>query len=577
VSALTLAQLLAADPAAFDIAARAWEGLADGLDQATEDFIGATRDLGDAWPEGPASAAAHISTADLRAELNAAYNPARRIFEALRHHAGAVTELRDHAQNLISHAERTGYHVDAATGTVTPPAATSAAEADGLARSAQSIADDLGSLLARAGALDDSTTNAINVNLPQPGTGFGRLSLPPVSEQDLLAQRDRPAAAVNAWWQNLTPEQRAEAVRDYPALVGWLDGVPADDRDQANRIRLGGERDDLRQRQQDLQARIDAIRADVGNTRGEQQAAGYEIMRLQGELTTVESNLARLDKVQSSLDKLGPKGYLLGIDAAGDGKAIIAVGNPDTARHTAVWVPGLGTTLDSTRGNVDRVLHLQQAADRLTTGRADDVSTVMWLGYDAPEADTSVVLSDRSKQGAGVLTPFVDGLRATHDGGAYHVTAVGHSYGSTVVGEAALGGGLRVDDIVTAGSPGMHTDHARNLNIAPEHVWAGSASDDPVSNPGGHAHWVQAGANVLFGPLGGQVAGPALVDAEDDGHGPSPHYQDFGANRYVTDTPGHSRYWDENSQSLRNQASVVVGFYGDVALQHGHQPSDLSQ
>jgi hypothetical protein len=577
VSALTLAQLLAANPAVFETAARAWEGLADGLDRATEDFIGATRDLGDAWPEGPASQAAHARTADLRAELNAAYNPARRIFEAVRHHAGAVAELRDHAQSLISNAEHGGYRVDVATGTVTAPVATAAAEADRMVRSARSIADDLGSLLARARALDDSTTNAINANLPQPGSGFGRLSLPPVSKQDLLDQRNRPAAAVNAWWQNLTPEQRALAVRDYPELVGWLDGVPADDRDQANRLRLGHDRDDLRQRRHDLQARVDAIRADVGNTRAEQQAAGYEILRLQGELATVETNLARLDKVQSSLDRLGPRGYLLGIDPAGDGKAIIAVGNPDTARHTAVWVPGLGTTLDSTRGNIDRVLHLQEAADQLTDGRADDVSTVMWLGYDAPEVDASVVLSERSTQGAAALTPFVDGLRSSHDGGAYHVTAVGHSYGSTVVGEAALGGGFHVDDIVTAGSPGMHTDHARNLNIGPEHVWAGSAEDDPVSNPGGHAHWVQTGANVLFGPLGGLVAGPVFVDAEDDGHGPSPHYSDFGANRYVTDTPGHSRYWDENSQSLRNQASVVVGLYGDVALRHGNRPSDLSQ
>jgi hypothetical protein len=42
------------------------------------------------------------------------------------------------------------------------------------------------------------------------------------------------------------------------------------------------------------------------------------------------------------------------------------------------------------------------------------------------------------------------------------------------------------------------------------------------------------------------------------------------------DTEGHSKYWDKNgdhpSDSLKNQALVVVGRYDDVGLVHGDAP-----
>jgi hypothetical protein len=568
VSALTLSQLLATNPEVFTAAAEGWERLADGIDRAAEDFINGTRDLADAWPLGPASQAAHNTTAELRAELNAAYNPARRIFEALRHHAAAAHDLRAQAEDLVEHAERSGYQVDPAAGTVTAKPGM-VGTADSITRFAQSVADGLAAILARARALDDSTANAITVNLPDPQRGFGNVSMSAITQHDLEGQRGQSPADVNRWWQNLTPEQRAQAIRDCPQLVGWLDGVPAEDRNVANRAVLAADMAGVRQRQHDLQARIDQLAAGPHN-----RGTAHVLQGLRAQLADVNEDLGRLDRVQRTLDELGPKGYLLGIDPAGDGKALVSVGNPDLARHTAVWVPGLGTTLDSTRGNVQRVLHLQEAADRLTL-QPNDVSTVMWLGYDAPEVDTSVITSERSRAGAGPLSQFIGGLRATHEGSDYHVTAVGHSYGSTVVGEAALRGGFAVDDIVTAGSPGMHTDRASNLHIDPAHVWAGSAPDDPVSNPGGHAGWVQAGAAVAFGPAG-VVAAPLLPALEDHSHGPSPQYPSFGANWYVTDTSGHSAYWDPGSKSILNQADIVVGQYGLVGLNHGQRPPDIT-
>ena len=65
---------------------------------------------------------------------------------------------------------------------------------------------------------------------------------------------------------------------------------------------------------------------------------------------------------------------------------------------------------------------------------------------------------------------------------------------------------------------------------------------------------------------------PLLSGAVEGNHGQSPHREDFGANRYKVDTEGHSDYWKKDSESLSNQARVIVGKYSDVGLEHGEKP-----
>ncbi len=567
MSGVTLVQLLTADPGDFRRAASEWQGLAEDIDNAAEEFIRGTRDLEDAWPSGPASQAAHTTVAALRTRISNAYNPARRIYQALRHHADAVDDLQERARDLIKAAEAIGLLVDTATVRVSarPAVVEQPGAAERLLPVMQSYADELAGLVARAQGLDDATANTISVNTPAPGPGgFGTVAMPPVTREQVQAQRGRAPADVNAWWSSLTPEQQEQAIAEHPDLVGWLDGVPASDRDTANRatlVRLDG---DLTRREDEIGRRIAELQRTPGGTFADQMRIGVEMDRLRAELAGIDATQGALANTRQALDKLGPQGFLLGIDTAGDGKAVIAVGNPDTARHTAVWVPGLGTTLDGTRGNVDRVLHLQQAAETIT-GVPGSVSTVMWLGYDAPEVDTSVVTSERSRAGAPPLLTFVDGLHATHADTPSHVTAVGHSYGSTVVGEAALSGRLRVDDVVTAGSPGTHADNATQLMPDARHVWAGSAADDPVSETSNVTKW------TTLVPL----AGPWVSYGYDEGHDVSPHRPEFGANRYVVDTSGHSDYWNPGSRSIQNQAAIVVGEYSKAGLEHGQVPPDI--
>src|SRR4029453_10498299 len=112
------------------------------------------------------------------------------------------------------------------------------------------------------------------------------------------------------------------------------------------------------------------------------------------------------------------------------------------ARHTAVFVPGINTDLDDIVGDLHRVDNLQREADRITPVH-HDVAVVYWLGYDTPGV-VGALGNGAARDGAGDFATFVDGLRATNqlDEGPNHVTAIGHSYGSTVVAEAALAGRL---------------------------------------------------------------------------------------------------------------------------------------
>jgi hypothetical protein len=322
------------------------------------------------------------------------------------------------------------------------------------------------------------------------------------------------------WWQGLTDDQKQLYLTAYPERVGGLDGLPATARDQANRLALRAHLGEL-------------TMASAWSEHGERDK-----VRLENLLNKLETAEYGGPPAQQLL--------LLGLDNAGDGKAIVAVGNPDTARHTAVVVPGVGTELDGMRGQIDRARAIQIQANRLTPVEGNDVAVIAWLGYDTPGPDGSAIGYSHAQEAAPRLDQFINGLDIAHVSGPSHLSVLGHSYGSTVVGEAASqGDGLTVGDIITAGSPGMHVNTAAELQIDPRHVWAGAGDEDDIS-----------------GDLGSI---PGIHDNE-------PSDPDFGANQYHVDTHGHSDYWQEGSLSLQNQAAIVVGRYNLVVLDHGSGP-----
>ncbi|MFE6889783.1 alpha/beta hydrolase [Streptomyces sp. NPDC057694] len=339
-----------------------------------------------------------------------------------------------------------------------------------------------------------------------------RLAMKDIGVQDPQIPKDDPKGAA-AWWKALSPEERQEYTTLYPKQIGSTDGLPTDVRDDANRTALNQELNALQE----------------GNY--DEDFPGESDETVNQRLKNAELLSDRLDASDSA-----PKGkelYLIGYDSKDDGRAVIAMGNPDTADHTGILVPGTNADMEGVPGQLSRIDKLQTSAERQSHG--ESVAMITWLGYDAPEASAtdfgSVGGTGRAEDAAPDLRQFVAGTHAAHDGSPSHTTVLGHSYGSTVVGAAAAGGsGLGADDVVVVGSPGMTVDEASDLQMDPEHVWVGGAEDDPIID---------------------NFSGYTLGD--------NPMNAPFGGNNFEVDTHGHSGYWDEGSDSLRNQGSIIGG------------------
>ncbi len=160
-------------------------------------------------------------------------------------------------------------------------------------------------------------------------------------------------------------------------------------------------------------------------------------------------------------------GTVLAFDAAGDGRIVEVFGDLDRADHVAVVVPGVGAGLATYDERLRRdALDLFSAIDRT------DTAVVAWLDYDAPDAVPLALDEGPAIEASRRLTPFVSDLS-----GDRHVTVIGHSYGSLVVGLAAREG-LKADDVVLLGSPGTGADDRRDLPVM--RVWSATAPLDPI-------------------------------------------------------------------------------------------------
>ncbi|WP_307027068.1 alpha/beta hydrolase [Streptomyces canus] len=371
-----------------------------------------------------------------------------------------------------------------------------------------------------------------------------------------------------AWWAGLSSEEQAAWVSMRPDAVGALNGLPATVRDEANRIVF----DETRGR---TQTELDSIPKPPANEWTWISSGGFaskvhtdEWMdwdRQYGDrYAQLNTTLTGMKYIQDRFDRTGegglPEAYLLGFDPVGlgDGKVVIANGNPDQADHVAVYVPGTFSGLDKIgegedHGDIGRGETLWAESSKLAPGQ--NVSTITWLDYNAPDSIVPEASSGKfAEEGGPRLYDFLQGNRAAHEelsGNTAHTTVLGHSYGSTVVGVSAQSGSWNdseaVDDYMFAGSPGVQADHAADLGVGADHVWAmGGPGDDQVVRQGGR----------LMG------LGDNLTIPTDDS---------FGGNVMKSDSDGHSGFWDtdghEASLSLENQARVITGRYGDVVLE----------
>ncbi|WP_229073922.1 alpha/beta hydrolase [Actinoplanes sp. DH11] len=321
-------------------------------------------------------------------------------------------------------------------------------------------------------------------------------------------------AEVRRWWAALTPVQRDWLLATAPATLAARAGIPAADRDVANRMLL----DDRR-------------------LPGERPVAGLAELG------------ARLD------DEAGLRPYLLSLDVSNDGRAVVALGDPDRARHVLTHVPGMTSDLDSAGGELTRAERVAVRAGELAPDRA--VSAVLWLDYDAPDFVHEAFSDRQARDGAEGLRRFQESLRVTHEGPAAHQTVLGHSYGSLVVGAAAAGP-FAADEVVFVGSPGVGVDAAAGLAVPPDHVWSTTSRTDVIQ-------YAAVSPRGLPGDLalaGVPLIGPALAfgtPERDLWFGRNPSDTGFGAQVFASQADaGHLGYWDPGRPALDALARITL-------------------
>jgi uncharacterized protein YukE len=348
-------------------------------------------------------------------------------------------------------------------------------------------------------------------------------------------------------WAALPQSMRQTLIGAAPEQIGSMNGLPTLVRDQANRIVLQRTREQLRARRDDLRNALRRLPPRTVNPMP-WPWLGTDHGRLQGERVRIEAELARinerLDGIEAIERRLRPKpgrppAYLLGINGDGSGRAIVAIGNPDTADNVATLVPGADNALSggSIRQSMKRAGAMVTDAERLAPGT--DTSSIVWLGYESPEQSDARNPS-YARAGAAELRRFQEGL-ANINGHANH-TVIGHSYGATVVGHAARTPGLHADNLVFVGSLGVGVDRASDLNISTDRVFATSAPSD-----------------VVDGIVG---AGAHDRDPTDPAFGSRVFPSDDGPSSLPWDA--HSDYWKAGNRARDSMAGIITGRYGNV-------------
>lgn len=338
-----------------------------------------------------------------------------------------------------------------------------------------------------------------------------------------------------AWWDSLSDTAKVAILRDKPDLVRNLDGIPVVDRDAANRAVLHREIDKLQTEASEIARR----NPNDPHSPNQSDWPGKE------KLDEIKAKIAGLHTIEDRLNHPGPGGkqtFLVGLDTTNDGKVIVSVGNPDTAKNVATYVPGTGAELAKISGEMDRS---ERMFDSAREAGSPSTAVVSWVGYDAPNDVLPNAMSadyaDNAKQD---LDRFQDGLRTTHDGDPSHNTVIGHSYGTTVIGHAARDEHLAVDDIVFVASPGVGVNHSSELGLPPEHVHSTVDVHDPIQLAPIHGIEPQ-----LFSDANTFTSGPQDPSQSTEG----PWYQ-AGYN-----PAAHSMYWDPGNKALDNMGRIIAG------------------
>jgi uncharacterized protein YukE len=520
------------DPNAYTEEARNWQRAADGIRDRGADLEQKLKKLED-W-QGAAADYAKSALSGYRRQYADAAEAMAKIPLVLDDAARRIGDARRDLMQVNAEARQVGLRIEHDGRIAIPPGTTG----QGFGETYHRLQDGLRRAIDAATQADSDTAAALR-RLSAQSAGLASPDQSTVAAAATAIPRKGTAPAdVKQWWDSLTPMQQESLLFTHASQIGALDGVPATARDRANRSRLV-----------ELKGQLDAERQRL-------DAKGGQLS--QAEASRLADINAKLDGIKTIEDRLRPPkppqqpAFLLGIDTAVNGRAIVAIGNPDTAANICTYVPGTGAKLAEVGreiGRADQMVESTAAVSRQPT------STIAWIGYDAPQNPILEASNESYAQGARQdLDRFQDGLRASHEGARSHNIVLGHSYGSTVIGHAAHYERLDVDDVIFLGSPGagIGIDNASKLNLPPEHVHATVADHDMIkqtNNPNSYTGDMDAMVTDFLGPDPADPRFGGHVFASDPGAPGGP----FGS------TEAHSQYWDYGTASLRSMGRIIAG------------------
>lgn len=388
-----------------------------------------------------------------------------------------------------------------------------------------------------------------------------------------------PPADTAAWWAGLTAAEQASMIQAYPQLLGLLHGLPAhvyhtvNLRDVAkDSASITVEVDELAQSVWDIVEHAGPVKESMGITGAADIVALPYPQLLQLGAALPATNLAvmkilALRGQQYTIGELqksivtgddGKDRYLLeyGLDDfAGDGKAVIGIGEVDTADNVAVVVQGATHDLDSIVAQTADAEAVLTEMDALSD---QDNAVIVYEGYDNPDL-LGALFDQNARWGGAYLSDDLDGYAAAHkqasDGFTAHTTVISHSYGTLATSYAMRYGAADVvDDFVLYGSPGLGVEHVSDLGKNPENVYVGIDSSDILVQLDGFTEavlWNHLGPDPAAPTFGATVLGTGGVD----GHGDYFGYED-----------------GEPNEALKSAAAIAVNKPHEAVVTHEAPP-----
>lgn len=327
-------------PEPLDGAEQRLKGLSDKLLGLSDEFTDMGTPAG--WTGGAADAAGKRRTtvADRMEQIVAGVAAAR---AGLMDGADAIEGLNHGVKEADGLAQANGFKIgdDGAVNDVAPPQDVPEDQRDEVQRERERIkaelVDRVEQILRRAGDIDNDLAGVLGkvtngevdtkgvtdlASAAAAGDTAGQLSVlePP-------AGKGTPGDNAG-WWDSLSKQEQQQIIKNHPEWIGNRDGVPFTDRDAANRARLVTEKAKLQEEARRLQADLD------DNT------FGGLFTNADARLDQVKHHLASIEAIEKTLGR-GDRQLLLFDTSNERTEAAIANGNVDTAKHVAVFTPGL--------------------------------------------------------------------------------------------------------------------------------------------------------------------------------------------------------------------------------------------